>query len=198
MNIDRLTMYQDGEEPWKISMPLFRLTEFRPSLLQKIGREIGPVGPLVVRELKMTDFQGLLEESDTYTAKGSLSFINSFKREHTVFDLPSDVLGRIFGLDLELLIPVKGTLTFDLKEGQFRLDELKDAYSEGKRSKFFLVQEANSPTVDLDGNVNILVKMKQYVLFKFTENFLLFIDGTLENPSYSLQKKSRVQKLSGL
>ncbi len=37
--------------------------------------------------------------------------------------------------------------------------------------------------------------MKQYVLFKFTENFLLSIDGTLENPSYSLQKKSRIQKL---
>lgn len=197
MKIDEIVMSQKEEDPWQISMPFFQLLEFRPSLLQRIGREVDPVGPLVVREITMTQFKGELEESQTYTAKGSLSFINSFKREHSVFDIPADVLGRIFGLDLELLIPVKGSLTFELKDGKFWLDELKDAYSEGKRSKFFLVKEGISPTVDLDGNVSILVKMKQYVLFKFTENFLLSIEGTLENPSYSLQKKSRVQKLSG-
>lgn len=195
LKIDQLSMSQAESEPWKIAMPSFKLLEFRPSLLQRIGREVGPVGPLVIRELRMLDFQGELEESLTYTANGFLSFINSFKREHTVFDLPADVLGRIFGLDLELLIPVKGTLSFALKEGKFWLDDLKDAYSEGKRSKFFLVKEDASPTIDLDGNVNILVTMKQYVLFKFTENFLLSIDGTLENLSYSLQKKSRIQKL---
>lgn len=193
LKIDQLTMSQTGEDPWEIVMPNFKLLEFRPSLLKKIGREVGTVGPLVIRELEMTDFHGELEESITYTAKGSLSFINSFKREHTLFDLPSDVLGRIFGLDLELLIPVKGSITFDLKEGKFWLADLAGAYSEGKRSKFFLVKEGVSPTIDLDGNVNILVKMKQYVLFKFTENFLLSIDGSLESPSYSLQKKSRVQ-----
>lgn len=198
LKIDRLTMSQKEDDPWNIAMPSFKLLEFRPSLLQKVGRDVGPVGPLVIRELAMTDFRGELEESLTYTAQGKLSFINSFKREHTVFDLPADVLGRIFGLDLELLIPVKGNLTFALKEGKFWLDELQGAYSEGKRSKFFLVKEGVSPTIDLDGNVNILVKMKQYVLFKFTENFLLSIDGTLESPSYSLQKKSRIQKLLGL
>jgi len=195
LKIDSLTISHSEAEPWKISMPSFKLFEFRPSLLQKIGREAGPVGPLVLRELSMKDFKGELDESLTYTAQGSLSFINSFKREHTVFDLPSDVLGRIFGLDLELLIPVQGNLKFELKEGKFWLDELEDAYSEGQRSKFFLVKEGSSPTIDLDGNVSILVKMKQYVLFKFTENFLLSIEGTLENPSYSLQKKSRIQKL---
>jgi hypothetical protein len=198
MKINELTMSQSEEDPWKISMPVFKLQEFRPSLLQKVGRDVGPVGPLVVRELNLTDFKGELEESITYTAKGDLAFVNSFKREHTVFDIPADLLGRIFGLDLELLIPVKGNLSFELKEGKFFLDELHDAYSEGKRSKFFLVKEGESPSVDLDGNVNILVKMRQYVLFKFTENFLLSIDGTLDTPSYSLQKKSRIQKLSGL
>ncbi len=133
LKIDELTMSQEESNPWKIAMPSFKLLEFRPSLLQRIGREVGPVGPFVVRELEMKNFQGELEESVTYTAQGSLSFINSFKREHTVFDIPADVLGRIFGLDLELLIPVKGNLTFDLKEGKFRLDELQGAYSEGKR-----------------------------------------------------------------
>ena len=157
-----------------------------------MGQGVGSVGPFVIRELKINDFKGLLEETDTYTALGELSFINSFKREHTVFDLPSDFLGRIFGLDLELLIPVVGHLSFDLKENRFWLKDLLDAYSEGKRSKFFLVKEGLSPSIDLDGNLNILIKMKQYVLFKFTEHFLLSIDGSLDKPSYRLQKKSRV------
>lgn len=197
LKIDEILMSQALEEPWKIAMSDFRLIEFRPSLLRKIGGKAGPVGPLVVREMKIVDFKGLLEESSSYTAKGDLTFINSFKREHSVFDIPADVLGRIFGLDLELLIPVKGHLTFDLKEGRFWLQELTNAYSEGKRSKFFLLKEDTAPpTIDLDGNIEILVKMKQYVLFKFTENFLLSIGGTLQDPSYSLQKKSRIQKLS--
>jgi hypothetical protein len=53
------------------------------------------------------------------------------------------------------------------------------------------VKEGMSPSIDLDGNIHILVKMKQYVLFKITEHFLLSIEGSLENPSYHLQKKSR-------
>ena len=183
-------MYE-ANEVWQIAIPKLTLQEFRPSLLQKMGHDVGAVGPFVIRELKINDFKGLLEESRTYTAKGELSFINSFKREHTVFDLPSDFLGRIFGLDLELLIPVVGHLNFDLKEDRFWLKDLSDAYSEGKRSKFFLVKEGLSPSVDLDGNLNILIKMKQYVLFKFTEHFLLSIDGSLDKPSYRLQKKSR-------
>ena len=189
LKIPELLLWEADE--WEISMPQLILQEFRPSLLQKVGGEVGAVGPLVVRELKLTGLKGLLEETNTYAATGELFFINSFKREHSVFDLPSDFLGRIFGLDLELLIPVVGHLTFDLKEGRFWLKDLFDAYSEGHRSKFFLVKDGFTPTVDLDGNMNILIKMKQYVLFKFTEHFLLSVDGSLEKPSYRLQKKSR-------
>jgi hypothetical protein len=121
-----------------------------------------------------------------------MSFVNSFKREHTVFDLPADFFGRIFGLDVELMIPVRGRLKLELKEGRFWLSDLEDAYSEGKRSKFFLVKEGLSPSIDLNGNLHIFVTMKQYVLFKFTENFLLTIDGSIESPSYHLQKKSKL------
>jgi hypothetical protein len=47
------------------------------------------------------------------------------------------------------------------------------------------------PTMDLDGNLKILVRMKQFVLFKFTESFLISIDGTLDDPKFHLQKKKR-------
>jgi hypothetical protein len=165
--------------------------------LQKTGRDSGRVGPLVVRELKLKDLTGKLEERASFTATGELHFVNSFKREHTVFDLPADLFGRIIGLDSELLVPVRGKFKFELKEGRFWLSDLEDAYSEGKRSKFFLVKEGLSPTIDLDGNLHIFVTMKQYVLFKITENFLLTIDGPIESPSFHLQKKSKLLGLCG-
>jgi len=197
LTIDELKIHQGSDDRWTISMPLFKLMEFRPSLLQKAGCDPGRVGPLVVREMEMVDLAGNLEDSASFTAKGRLSFVNSFKREHTVFDLPSDFFGRIIGLDMELMIPVTGRFQFELKEGRFWLSDLEDAYSEGKRSKFFLVKEGLSPSIDLDGNLHIFVTMKQYVLFKITENFLLTIDGPIESPSFHLQKKSKLLGLCG-
>lgn len=197
LTVDELKIQQEPDDRWTISMPLFKLMEFRPSLLQKVGRDSGRVGPLVVREFKLMDLKGRLEESASFTAKGDLSFVNSFKREHTVFDLPADFFGRIIGLDTELMVPVKGKFSFELKEGRFWLFDLEDAYSEGKRSKFFLVKEGLSPSIDLEGNLHIFVTMKQYVLFKITENFLLTIDGSIESPSFHLQKKSKLLGLCG-
>ncbi len=191
LKCDEILLEAPGTQPWMIEIPALSIQELRPSLLQKPDAQMGEISPLVVRELKMTDFKGLLDEGKTWTAKGELSFINSYKREHTVLDIPADVLGRIVGLDLELLIPVKGFLTFDLKDGFFRLVELKESFSESNRSQFFLVTEGDSPSMDLDGNLKILVKMKQFVLFKFTEAFLISIEGKLNDPKFHLQKKKR-------
>ena len=189
MKIDDIVLEGKENIPWTISIPQIAIREFRPSLLQKPGEALGQVGPLVVRELKIVDFKGLLDDGSTYMAKGQLNFINSFKREHTVFDIPSDVLSRIVGLDLDLLIPVRGTLSYELKDGLFRFTELKGAFSEGERSEFFLVSDGLSPCMDLDGNLKIFVQMKQFVLFKLTEAFLISIDGTLDDPKFHLQKK---------
>jgi hypothetical protein len=140
--------------------------------------------------MRLEDFKGLLEESKTYTAKGELFFINSFRREHTLFDIPSDLLGRIVGLDLELLIPACGHLTYELKNGFFHLTSLHHSFSEGHRSEFFLVPDP-APIMDLDGNLHIIVSMKQFVLFKLTESFQILIDGKLNDPQFHLQKKRR-------
>jgi hypothetical protein len=170
-----------------LSVPLAHVKDFRPSLLRKVGQEPLPIAPLVIRDCIVTDLRGSLNDLTSLTARGTLSFSNSFKNSHTVLDLPSDVLGRIFGLDLELLIPVQGSLQAELKEGKFFLTNLEDCYSYGKRSQFFLVEPS---TLDLQGNLDVMVKMKQYVLFKITERFLLSIDGNLSHPGYHLRRKS--------
>lgn len=190
LKIDELLVSAVENAPWTISIPHLTILELRPSLLQRKGKSIEPAGPLVVRELKIDDFKGNLEDSKTYSAKGELSFINSYRREHTVFDIPSDLLGRIVGLDLELLIPACGILEYELKNGFFYLTGLSHSFSEAQRSEFFLVSDP-LPTMDLDGNLHIVVSMKQFVLFKLTESFQILVDGKLDNPQFHLQKKRR-------
>ncbi len=185
MKIDEIVLEGD---PMTISIPNLTILELRPSLLQRPGKSAGPLSPLVVRELKMSDFKGLLDDGKTYTAKGKLHFINSYKRGETVFDLPVNMLSRIVGLDLELLIPVKGDLTFELKDGYFCLLELSNAFSEQDRSQFFLEMDP-APIMDLDGNLRIFIKMKQFVLLKITESFLISIEGKLDDPDFHLKKK---------
>jgi hypothetical protein len=188
MKIDQLVLETVEEKPWTVFAPQITLLEFRPSLLQRPGEAVGPISPLVVRKLKLLDLKGLLEDGKTYTAKGELHFINSYKREETVFDLPANVLSRIVGLDLELLIPVCGDLSFKLEEGYFNLLELKNAFSEANRSEFFLEMDP-PPRMDLDGNLKIFVKMKQFVLLKITESFLISIEGQIDDPQFSLKRK---------
>jgi hypothetical protein len=173
----------------QIEIPHIRLTELRPSLLKKQGRSTSTIDPLVVRELRIDNLKGRLSDKKTLSATGSLSFLNTFRRGHSLLDLPADLFGRIIGLDLELLIPVQGHLTFSLGSGRVHLLELDESYSEGRRSKFALVHSGDSPSMDLDGTLHILVDMQQYVLFKITEAFLIQIDGTLDRPHYSLTKK---------
>jgi hypothetical protein len=189
LKIDELLM--QNEHPWTISIPHLTIHEMRPSLLLKPGEtEAGPISPLVVRELEINGLKGLLDDTKTYKAKGQLHFINSYKREHTVLDLPADVLSRIVGLDLDLLVPVCGTLNYELKEGLFHLLELKDSYSEGERSQFFLSDEIKA-TVSLKGDLKILITTKQFVLFKLMDAFQVSIEGSLEDPKFHLQKKRR-------
>ncbi len=188
LKIDQILLETKDDLPWTIEIPTFTILEMRPSLLQRPGASVGPISPLVIRELKMIDFKGLAVDGNTYTATGKAHFINSYKREETVFDLPANVLSRIVGLDLELLIPVCGDLTFDLKDGFFNLLELTNAFSEGKRSEFFL-ETSPEPTMDLDGNLKIFIKMKQFVLLKLTESFLISIEGQLDDPQFHLRKK---------
>jgi hypothetical protein len=188
LKIDELMLEGKDNQPWTIAIPNLTILEMRPSLLQRPGGAAGSISPLVVRQLTLTDFKGLLDDGKTYTAQGKLRFINSYKRGETVFDLPANVLSRIVGLDLDLLIPVTGNLEFNLKDGYFNLLELTDAYSEAKRSQFFL--EMNPPPrMDLDGNLQIFIKMKQFVLLKITESLLISIDGVLNEPKYHLKKR---------
>jgi hypothetical protein len=185
-------LLQGKNEPWTIDIPTLTIRDLRPSLLQKPGQEKKELTPLVVRELKIRDFKGLLEDGSTYRANGDLTFINSFKRGKSVFDLPTHLFGRIVGLDLELLIPVEGRLLFELDKGYFTLTDLQESFSEGRRSQFFLAEQEVPPRMSLRGDLEIFVRMKHFVLFALTEAFMISVDGKLSDPQFHLQKKKNL------
>lgn len=185
-------LLQGKNEPWTIDIPILTIRDLRPSLLQKPGQEKKELTPLVVRELKIRDFKGLLEDGATYRASGDLTFINSFKRGKSVFDLPTHLFGRIVGLDLELLIPVEGRLLFELDKGYFTLTDLQESFSEGRRSQFFLAEQEVPPRMSLRGDLEIFVRMKHFVLFALTEAFMISVDGKLSDPQFHLQKKKNL------
>jgi len=184
----KLNIFKEKDK-WSFSIPEFKMLEFRPSLLKKVGESREEIKPLVFREVCLQDLEGELEDKRTYKGHGNLSFINSFKRDHSVFDVPADFLGRIFGLDMELLIPVRGKADIELKDNKIYFFNLEDSYSEGNRSKFFLANKAFPHTLEFNGDLNIHIQMKHYVLFTFTESFILSIEGNLSDPKFSLKKK---------
>ena len=189
LDIPIIQALQEKGEPWSLHIPQLIVRELRPSLLKVAGEPEDPLSPLVVREFTMNHLRGYLNDSNSYTASGELLFLNSFKRSRSLLDLPAALLGRLFGFDLELLIPVQGTVEYQLKNGFFYLTDLKESFSDGNRSQFFLPQsESYTPRMDLDLNLDILVQMKHYVLFTITEHFLISIDGTLHDPRFHLKK----------
>ena len=190
-DIERIFLQGASLQPWTIEIPKFHLTNLRPSLLHKPKKAVGELTPLLVKELSITDFQGILDDPNSYQAKGTLSFLNTFRREKTVFDLPSNFFSRFIGIDLELLIPVEGELSFSLANRMFYISSLQNAFSEARRSQFFLPIE-KFPAMDLEGNLHIELKMKHFVLFALTEGFTISISGKLNHPTFGLVKAGSI------
>ena len=169
----------------KISIPTLTLHDLRPSLLQKCGRLPGRLKPFVIKHLEFQRIQGTLGDKQSFSGKGNLSFINTFKRDFSLLDLPKEIFGRI-GLDVGLLVPVRGDLFCELDGTRIHFSKLENAYSDGERSEFFLPTKKPA-YIDLDGQIHIDLRMKQYVLLKITEPFTLSIRGSLDRPKFSLK-----------
>lgn len=184
-SIDDIRITKVEDQKWKVSIPRIVAQDFRPSLLKKTGRYQGQIKPLHIRDMSFHNIRGTLGDAKSFTGKGSLNFTNTFKSDYNILDIPFEILGRL-GLDMGLLVPIRGRLDYVMADGKIFLTQLTDSYSEGKRSKFYLSPSEPS-FIDLEGNLSINIKMKQYVLLKITEPFTLSIAGTFEDIRYSLK-----------
>lgn len=185
LSMDKMQIKRFYNKNWHLTIPELLIQDFRPSLLKKIGERRGRIKPLTIRDLKFYNIRGTLGAKDTFTGKGELFFINTFKRDFNFLDIPLEIFGRL-GLDMGLLVPVRGRIDFIMVDNRVYLTELFSSYSEGKRSQFFLSSDLPS-YIDFEGNIHLNIRMKQSVLLKITEPFMLTIGGTLESPKYSLR-----------
>lgn len=179
------------DQGWKMEIPHFALREIRPSLLQRKGENKSvDEKTLVIDRLDLHQITGLLHQPSSWKGKGQASFLNPSKKAtaNTIFAIPADIIARI-GLDLDVMTPVSGKIIMHLADARLYLDEFIDVFSDGHISKFYL-PDGYTSWVDLSGAVNVTLRMKQYnLIFKLAELFTFRVQGTLENPSYTVQKQ---------
>ncbi len=187
LSVDAISFQNIGDNKAFFDIPKIHIKDFRPALLQSNQGIRGEITPLVIRNFYLFDFSGYLFDKNTYKGMGKLEFLNSYKRGGHIFDGPADMFSRIFGLDVELMIPVSGLFYYDIDCKKVKFKKLVDAYSEGRRSEFFF--SSDDSYIDFDGNLDFKIKMKQYVLFKFTENFIVSIQGNVQNPQFKFEKR---------
>ncbi|MBM3193623.1 MAG: hypothetical protein FJZ59_05270 [Chlamydiae bacterium] len=160
------------------------INELRPSLLKKKHTH-QRLKPFCIKTMVFQDVSGYLADTKTFTGRGSLTFNNTFKEGHNLLDIPIEIISRL-GLDIGLLVPIQGEIDYVIKNGKIVFTKLKNSFSESKRSYFYLWNKTES-YLDFDGNMHIDIRMKQYVLFKITELFILSIQGSLDKPKCFLR-----------
>lgn len=185
LKIKQVNLTQDGQE-WKLDIPLVQVQDLKPSQMKKIGVPENPLKPLLIRNLSFFNISGIVGKASTFKGNGHFNFTNAFKKESNLLDIPLEMIKNL-GLDLGLLTPIHGEIEVQLIGDKFYVTEMKNMYSEGKRSEFYLASDQESSYMDLKGNLHLDFKMKQDVLLKITEPFILTVRGTLEKPRYGFQ-----------
>ncbi len=183
----------DSLEKWRFSIPQLSFRNINVGRLKTPGSQNElPKSNLILKKLDFLKVTGLLEEPKSWKGEGFLQFTHSSKKNvsHPFFAIPKEFILRL-GLNPEVLNPIAGTIFFKLEGDHLTLNRFKDVYSEGKGSKFYLVGPEPS-WIDLDGNLSINLKMKQYnILFKITDFFKFSIHGNIQKPLFSLHKQKR-------
>ena len=173
------------------SIPKISLKDFKPSLLHRSNQ--GPVKhkPLIIDEFEVSNLKGDFNNLDTVKGDGYFTFQKSLKKQASLLDIPVHLITKL-GLDLTMLNPVEGKVMFMFKDQKIILTKLIDVYSHDRRCHFTLAKQPDLSYMDFDGSLNIKIKMKQYVLLKITEPFIISVRGSCAAPRYSFMRKKVV------
>jgi hypothetical protein len=175
------------KEKWHLTIPHILVRNLHPSLMHKMSDDSkAVVKPFKIQNFTLSNVQCDLGEISTLEGFGKLAFVNQFKKESSIFDVPMEMIKKI-GLDPGILTPVQGELEVELHGNKLYLMTLQNSFSEGGRAEFYLAPSKHLSYIDLDGKIHIDLKMHQEVMLKITEPFTLTIRGSLEKPRYGLQ-----------
>lgn len=195
---DLIATFDYPKDKWTLYVPRLTVKNLRPFLLR--DRENPQAQPnakfrsLYVKRIDLQDFSGQLDNLQTWQGQGYLHFLNPSRKNmtHPLLAIPAEIILRL-GLDPQVLNPVTGMIYFRLQGERFYLTRFKDVFSEGRGSKFYLAQAQDPSWMDLNGNLSVQVRMKQYnLIFKIAELFTVSVQGNIKKPRYSLQKHSKM------
>jgi hypothetical protein len=193
LEVEKLLFVKNEDEQWFFSLPHMKIENLQPSLFKtKAYKSKKGSKSLVLRKIELHNLVGDLSDMSSFIGGGTVDFVNPTKRnsQNNLIPIPNEVMLRM-GLDLDVLNPVGGSISYDIEDGKIYMNEFKDMYSEGRVSQFFLSNTAPRSYVDFDGNMNLRVKMKQHnILFKLAELFTVTVQGTLARPAYAIQKQA--------
>ena len=193
--------FNEQKDKWTFMTPDFTFRNLNLSLLKDVEADLSiksKFRSLVLKKVTCHNFQGDLDDLQTWQGEGSVSFLNSPRKNlfTPLFAIPSEIILRV-GLDPHVLNPVTGTIDFEVRDNRFYLTKFKDVYSEGHGSKFYLAHSSEVSWMDFDGNLSVSIRMKQYnLIFKIAELFTFSIQGNIQKPRYTLQKLSKKGKFS--
>lgn len=189
--------YEQPIDDWVMDIPFILVKNLRPSLLKDVNDSQNPRNnPLIIRRIELNNFHGHLNNTIDWQGNGVLHFLNSSKKNlnHPLFAIPSEIILRL-GLNPYVLNPVTGTIYFTLRGNKFYLNRFKDVYSEGRGSRFYLADSGSPSWIDLNGNLSVQIRMKQYnLIFKLAELFTVSINGNLKKMRYGLQKHEKTPR----
>ena len=184
------------QQDWEFSIPHLVMKQFKPQLLDLTA--FSWLGPLttwpcfIIKRLELCHFSGQTSSTADWKLEGNVHFFNSDRSlcacclsMKGIEDIPCPS---------SFLYPVTGMLYFHFKDKRLYFTQLKDVYSEGRATKFTLTKKEESCWIDTEGNLSFDVRVKQCKsMFKLAQSFTLSIQGTLENPQYTLQKGNKSQ-----
>jgi len=140
---------------------------------------------ICIRELKLQGFQGVLDQPNTFQAKGTLLFSKLEKNSLLPF-IQTEEEKNLYK-KIPALTPSSGTIYFEIGEEKITLSKLKEVYSDRRLIKFYLPKDSNS-FIDFKGNLHIELALQPYnVLFKLDDLLTLFIEGNIREPIYALR-----------
>ena len=201
LKVPSVVAWRDPKQDiWSLFIPSLSVRNLRISSLRDTeGSKISTRSKfrsLLVKRMDLRDFAGELNRQETWQAKGDLHFANPVRKNlfHPLFAIPGEILLRL-GLDPNVLNPVTGTVHFNLQGDKFYLTRMKDVYSEGRGSKFYLAGGSVPSWIDFDGNLSVQIRMKQYnLIFKLAELFTVSVEGNIRKPRYSLNKNQKASQ----
>jgi hypothetical protein len=190
--------FKGDQGEWHYQVPRLTMREFKPSRLKSETHEplFDKYQFLIFKKFELAGLNGILAEPLTWKGNGHVQFYNAVRKvpAHPLFAIPSEIILRL-GLDPQVLNPVTGMIDYNLEGGRLILTRLKDVYSGGRGSKFYLAKGLTPSWIDLDGNLSLQIKIKQYnLIFKIAELFTFNVKGTLKKPEFTLNKHHKGRK----